>query len=369
MKNVMRLGFALEYSLGHVTHAQNLKTVIAEQARHIEPVYVDLPFDGMAGAWTRLPGVRSNWSVRASLGAYLGLRRHTGHLDGALFHTQVTALFSAGLMRRVPSVVSLDATPLQFDTLGRFYGHHPGENRHLEALKKRMNERAYNSARHLVTWSEWAKASLVADYGVPAEKVTVIPPGVNLAAWSRPARPVSPDLVHLLFVGGDFGRKGGDTLMQAWERLSPSVRAHTHLHIVTKTKGVAQALPNVSVYHGLTPNSDSLRALFAQADLFVFPTRGDCLPLAVLEALASGLPVITTGVGALPEAVQHERAGLIVPPDDAQALADALTRLVQDDALRCRLSISARESACERYDATRNYAALLATVEGVARSR
>ena len=162
----LNLGFALEQSLGHTTHAQNLKRVLAGRP-DIAPTYVDLPYDGLTGAWTRLPGVRSNWSLRASLGAWLGLRGRAKRLDGALFHTQVTSLFSAGLMRGMPSVVSLDATPLQYDALGAFYGHAPSGSARLEALKKRLNQRAFRSARHLVSWSQWAKDSLVADYGVP----------------------------------------------------------------------------------------------------------------------------------------------------------------------------------------------------------
>ena len=58
----MNLGFALEHSLGHTTHAQNLKRVLQERP-DITPTYVDLPYEGMTGAWTRLPGVRSNWSI------------------------------------------------------------------------------------------------------------------------------------------------------------------------------------------------------------------------------------------------------------------------------------------------------------------
>ncbi|MCC2669393.1 MAG: glycosyl transferase group 1, partial [Armatimonadetes bacterium] len=107
----MRLGLAMEYSLGHVTHADNLKAVLARD-RSVRPSYIDLPYHRTPGWWAGLPGVRSNWSLRASLGAYLGLRRRTASLDGALFHTQVTSLLSANIMRRVPSVISLDATPL-----------------------------------------------------------------------------------------------------------------------------------------------------------------------------------------------------------------------------------------------------------------
>lgn len=360
-----RIGFALEYSLGHTTHAQNLKKVLAESSERVEPMYVDLPYDGMTGRWTRLPGVRSNWSLRASLGAYLALRGQADRLDGALFHTQVTSLFSTGLMRRMPSVVSLDATPLQYDALGRFYGHQPSGSAALEAFKKRMNERAFSAARRLVTWSEWAKGSLVADYGVPADKIVVIPPGIDIAAWNRSERSSHPRKVHLLFVGGDFERKGGVTLLAALHGLSPEMQKRLHLHVVTRTEQAVQEAANVSVYHNVTPNSDVLRALFARADVFVFPTRGDCLPLAVLEALASSLPVITTSVGALPEAVQHGRTGWIVPPDDPVALGEALERLIGDDALRAQMGQAARYVAEARFDAKKNYEALVDTVLSV----
>ena len=360
----MNLGFALEYSLGHTTHAQNLKRVLQEDGS-VGPTFVDLPFHDTPGRWARLPGIRSNWSARASLGAYLGLRGQAHRLEAMLFHTQVTSLFSAGLMRRVPSVVSLDATPLQYDALGAFYGHRPSGHARVEAIKKRLNERAFAAARHLVAWSQWAKDSLVADYGVTPEKISVIPPGIDTARWDFPARPPSASRpVHLLFVGGDFARKGGDTLLEAFGRLPTEAAAH--LHIVTQTEGVGDGLPRVTVHRGVAPNSEPLLRLFAGADLFVFPTRGDCLPLAVMEALAAGLPVVTTDVAALPEAVTHGETGWIVPPSDPQALADALTVLIADPALRARLGRQARAVALARFDAAVNYRRLVETVKGVA---
>ena len=355
------LGFALEYSLGHTTHAQNLKRALLERP-DIAPTYVDLPYDGMAGAWTRLPGVRGNWSLRASLGAYLGMRRSARHLSGALYHTQVTSRFSAGLMHRTPSVISLDATPLQYDALGAFYGHVLSTNPRLEALKKRLNQRAFGAARHLVTWSEWAKASLAADYGVAPEKVSVIPPGIDTELWRRGKRRRVAGPLKLLFVGGDFPRKGGDTLLEAFKRLPPHL---AELTIVTKTQGIGNITSNITVRHDIQPNSEALLRLYADADLFVFPTRGDCLPLAVMEALTAGLPVVTTTVGALPEAVTHGETGWIIPPDDPAALADALQTLAGDAALLERLSGEAAAVGAERFSAKINYGLLIAAVQGV----
>jgi glycosyltransferase involved in cell wall biosynthesis len=355
MKN---LAFALEYSLGHTTHAQNLKRTLEGDSR-VAPHYIDLPYDSTPSWWSKLPGIRSNWSVRASLGAYFALKSQAHRIDAALFHTQVTSLFSAGLMQRMPSVVSLDATPLQYDRLGAAYGHQPSANARLEAAKKRLNRKSFQAARRLVTWSQWAKDSLVDDYGVPEEKITVIPPGIDTAAWDFPPRRPQDGPVNLLFVGGDFSRKGGDTLLSAFRRLPPS---SAHLHIVTKSEDVGEGMDHVTVHRGLTPNSDPLKQLYAQADLFVFPTRGDCLPLAVLEAQAAGLPVITTAVAALPEAVAHAETGWIVPLDDSAALAEAIAGLISDPQLRLDLGRAARDFALARFDAQRNYRRLVDTV-------
>jgi glycosyltransferase involved in cell wall biosynthesis len=377
------VGFALEYSLGHVTHAENLKRALADDGG-VRPTYVDLPFDGgagaLAGGWTRLPGVRSNWSLRASIGAYRALRGRVRDLDALFFHTQVTSLLSAGLMHRVPAVISLDATPIQFDALGAHYGHVPAGSAAVEDLKKRLNRRALAAAKGIVAWSEWAKQSLVADYGVPADKVTVIPPGIDAARWDFASRRETvwaaqsgrTRRVNILFVGADFKRKGGDTLLEAFRSLPRTGPAavDAHLHIVTKTENVGDDVEGgtdsrVTVYRGLTPNAECLRALYADADLFAFPTRADCLPLAVMEALAAGLPVITTDVAALPEAVTHGVNGWIVPVDDRAALAAALTRLSADTDLRRRLAMAARITGRERFDAATNYRRLVETVKGI----
>jgi glycosyltransferase involved in cell wall biosynthesis len=364
-KSALKSGFVLEYSLGHTTHAQNLKRALETRA-DIAPTYIDLPFHGMPGAWARLPGVRSNWSLRASLGAYLALRPQANALQCALFHTQVTSLFSAGLMRRLPAVVSLDATPLQYDALGPFYGHALSANLPLEAIKKRLNVRALAAARHLVTWSQWTKDSLIADYCMPAEKITVIPPGIDTTLW-RFERSLAPpnQPLHLLFVGGDFLRKGGDVLLEAFRRLPRSTNAL--LHLVTDSPAVSECEPKVCVHRKIAPNSKELLNLFRQADIFVLPTQADCLPLAIMEAMAAELPIITTSIGALPEAVLHRETGWIVPPGDVDALADAIDQLAADPSLRAQLGRQARRTALERFDATTNYNRLLTVIASVSR--
>ena len=87
-------------------------------------------------------------------------------------------------MKRIPTVVSVDATPIQYDQFGAQYTHERG-SRPAESMKWRLNRNAFAKAAHLVSWSEWSKESLIADYDVPASKITVLAPGVELANWSH----------------------------------------------------------------------------------------------------------------------------------------------------------------------------------------
>jgi glycosyltransferase involved in cell wall biosynthesis len=360
----------MEQSLGHVTVAKNLRFSLDRQ-RELDTTWLPVEF-GVGGLGARLPLYRSNWSVRASARA---LRAVSGALarrphDALLFHTQVTSLFSVPLMRRVPTVVSLDATPLNYDSVGPYYGHLAATGSVVDRLKKGLNRAAFRSARALVSWSEWAKDSLVRDYGVAAERVRVIPPGAAPAYFEvgreRLAQPPRADAgrVRLLFVGGDFARKGGPLLLEATRG---ALERQCELHVVT---GSDVALPSgathVHVHRGLTANSRELLALFRDADVFVLPSRADCLAVVLMEATAAALPVITTSVGALGEAVEDGESGLVVPAGDAAALRAAIEDLVGHPARRRRMARNAHELARRRFQAAENNRALVRLVAQVA---
>ena len=102
---------------------------------------------------------------------------------------------------------------------------------------------------------------------------------------------------------------------------------------------------------------DILRA----SDVFVLSSDYEGNPLSVLEAMATGLPVVSTAVGGVPELVQHGATGLLVPAGDARALAEAITQLGRDADQRAAMGHAARQTALERFDVramSRAYAAL-----------
>lgn len=87
---------------------------------------------------------------------------------------------------------------------------------------------------------------------------------------------------------------------------------------------------------------DDVAGLLAAADLFVLPSRSEGLPNVVLEAMASGLPVVATAVGGVPEVIRHGVDGWLVPPGSAEALGHAMERLAADPLLRRRMGLAAR---------------------------
>jgi glycosyltransferase involved in cell wall biosynthesis len=195
----------------------------------------------------------------------------------------------------------------------------------------------------------------VRDYGIPEERTAVVPPGVDLAAWQVPHRPERRGVPRLLFVGGDFARKGGRLLLEVFrERLF----GRAELDVVTR-EAVAEE-PGVRVHRGLSAGSEALQRLYREADAFVLPTLADCHSIASLEAMASGLPVVTTRVGANPEIVEEGETGFLVEAGDAGALARALTALV-DDAGRARaMGQRGRQRAERLFDARRTVDRLVA---------
>ncbi|NNE11559.1 MAG: glycosyltransferase family 4 protein [Ilumatobacter sp.] len=352
-----RVAFVLEQTLGHVTHSKNLTALLPEAARDlgIEPIFVPIPFE--LGAAGRIPGW-SNWTVRAGVRARRALRP-MDDVDALFVHTQVSAGLLGGWMSRVPTVLSLDATPLQYDQLGEAYAHEPRAQL-VERAKHHHQRAVFRRARRFVTWSSWARADLAASYGVDADLVTVIPPGVDVEAW-RPHPRSDDGPLQVLFVGGDLRRKGGDLLVEACAHLrADDTMPEFVLHLVTGSD--VEPGPGVEVHRGLTPNSPELVARFEAADVFCLPTLGDCLPLVLAEAGAAGLPLISTDVGAISEIVRPGATGELVEPGDVDGLTAALRSLLTDAPRRAAMGERARALVEREHDAKRNAVRLLDVV-------
>jgi glycosyltransferase involved in cell wall biosynthesis len=258
--------------------------------------------------------------------------------------------------RRTAVVHAADSTPRQLRAFGAHYHYWGGRSAVKFALREAVYRRFLRRVAAVHTYTEWAARSFRNDYGLPAERVHVLPPGVDVAWWTPPDEPAAEGPPRLLFVGGDFHRKGGDLLMDVFRA---RLRGRAELDVVTRPDTV-EPEPGVRVHTGLTPNDPRLRTLYGHADLLVIPTRADCFSMAGLEAMASGVPVVTCPVGGVGEVFEDGVQGRYVPPDDPAALGRALEALLGEPARRRAMGRAARALAVERYDAATNARRLLA---------
>ena len=354
--SVPRAAFILEQTLGHVTHADNLRDLVPRDNR-VAAEFCPIPF-AVEGWSSRIPGY-SNWTIRSGIRARRAIRDadRAQKVDALFIHTQVPSILAGRWVKRIPTVVSVDATPVQYDRFGAQYDHERSSSP-VERVKWMLNRRAFANAAHVVSWSEWSKQSLVADYEVPSSKVTVLAPGVDIAKWTRSTQGATDNsAVKILFVGGDMERKGGSLLIEAVRRLradtvvgndAPTVE----LHLVTGA--AVESAPGVVVHRGLRPNTPELIALYHNADVFCLPTLGDCLPMVLSEAGAAGLPLVATDVGALPEIVMDGQTGLIVEPGSVDSLMTALSRLIESAELRRTMGDNAAVLVADRFNAVKN---------------
>jgi glycosyltransferase involved in cell wall biosynthesis len=243
----------------------------------------------------------------------------------------------------------MDDTPLLKDSMAVGYGHEVDRLAPVRWYKNRNTTAVLRSANAVAPWSNWVRDSLIRDYGVDPARVEVIPPGIDLSRWRPNAERQGSGPLRILFVGGEFERKGGPLLLRAFANLPPG---RAELHLVTKSD--VPPRPGVVVHSGLSPNDPALTDLFTSSDVFVLPSRWEMFGIAAIEAAAAGLPVIVTKVGGLRDLVVDGVTGFAVDPDDGVALAERLERLLDDPVQRRRMGAAARARAEREFDATTN---------------
>lgn len=192
---------------------------------------------------------------------------------------------------------------------------------------------------------------------VDASRLHVIPNAIHVDDFSPGTVARRTSRVRILFVGMVSVRKGLDELRQAILTLRESGTTNFDVDIVggeevngellryRKSFHVA-GLDDCVQFHGYQDATG--RARFLQsADIFVLPSRNESFGIVNLEAMASGLAVISTRTGAIPEYIESGTSGLLIDVGDVPALVDALHRLINDEALRHSLGGNARDAVAQ----------------------
>jgi len=213
-----------------------------------------------------------------------------------------------------------------------------------------LQRQAYRCAHGIVA-NATAAAERLRREGIAAECIHVIPNGINLERF-RPARTVRP-IRTLLTVANLRKEKAHEVLFDAVARLAPR---HPELRLrvagdgprASELRALAAAL-GIAERVAFLGHREDIGALLADADVFVLPSRTEAFPNSVVEAMAAGVPVVAMAVGGLLELVDSGRTGLLVPPDDAAALATAVDGLIADPVRAMAIGGAAHDAIRNRY--------------------
>jgi alpha-maltose-1-phosphate synthase len=297
--------------------------------------------------------------LRSELGSsYLTkclIERKMRHDDYSLLHihTQSISLLMLGTMAKVPTVVSLDTTAVLVaeEVTDPAY-------RWTYQPTIALEQKVFDAAATVVTFSEHARLSVIRDYGIMEEKVKCIYPGVDIdfltGAFRKDSPPVGSGLCKLLFIGGDFGRKGGFDLLEVFLEQFADV---AELHLVTQVD-VECDHPNVHIYRDIQAYTEPWLDLYRMADVFVMPSRAEALGHVFVEAMAVGLPVVACRLPATAEIVVHRETGFLTEMGNREDLARHLGFLIGNPKLRRSMGIDGAFRASELFDARKNFHAL-----------
>lgn len=234
-----------------------------------------------------------------------------------LFSFQTQSLFDASV-EGIPHFVYTDHTVLanlgypNIDKKRELY------SRHWIELEKTI----YQNAALVFTTSDYALRSIVNDYMCDPGKVVCVYSGINVTTNFIPGHK-SYDNQNILFVGVEWERKGGPELVEAF-KLVLKVYPNARLTIVGCSPEVD--VPNCEVVGLVT--SEVVPQYYRQASVFCLPSKKEPSAVAITEAAAYGLPVVSTAIGGTPERVVHGKTGYLVKPGDVEELAHALIELI-----------------------------------------
>jgi glycosyltransferase involved in cell wall biosynthesis len=211
-------------------------------------------------------------------------------------------------------------------------------------------------AHHLLCNSNSLRDSLVARHGLPPERLTVVPNGVDPEFFQPPPGGTRQGPPVLLSVARLVPDKDHDTLLMAFARIA-SRHPEAELWLVGDGPR-RQALEHKAGDLALNgrvrffSGQPDLRAFYHRAHLFVLSSVTEALPNVILEAMAAGLPIVATRVGGIPEVVVEKSTGLLVEPGDVTGLAAALDYLLKNSEIRESMGQHGRERVMQQYSLT-----------------
>lgn len=279
-----------------------------------------------------MPHVAEPWHPPTNLGwAAVGLPRAARRAAVDLIHAPA---YTAPLSSAVPTVLTIH--DVSYERHPEWYPYRR------DWLRRAFYRRSARAAAHILTDSEFSRGEIVAAYGIDRARITVAPLGVSgFDCASSPTASLPPGIASpfLLHVGDLHPRRNLSMAVKAV--LAARERLGSPLSLVLA--GVDRGMADQLIAMTATQSSSSgalvalgavpepvLRSLYQHAVALVYPSRYEGFGLPVLEAMASGTPVIASRSASIPEVVGE--AGVLLDPDDTQGWTDAIVRIVSDPA-------------------------------------
>lgn len=227
-----------------------------------------------------------------------------------------------------------------------------------EPIDRHVVTDLFKCANIVVTISEYNRLHMVQKYGLPSSKINIVHCGVDLNRFIFKPRLIrhAGQPLRIINVGRLVPEKAQDVLLRAVSILKdhqlPFILEiigdgplSNQLHDVVNHLGLEDSV----VFHG-AKTQDFVIDRLAAADLFVLSSRAEGLPVVCMEALAAGTPLIATRIFGIPEMIEHEVNGLLVTPDEPQALADAVIRAHADPNMMANLAIAGRQTVIAEFE-------------------
>jgi starch synthase len=321
-------------------------------------------------AWSRM------WEgedklFNSTLGTFsVNLSMVRDRIDADLVHSHTWYGAMAGFMAKVLYDVPYVATVHSLEPLRPWKEEQLGRSYHLTSWIEKV---ALENADRIVAVSTHSRKEILDLFNVKPERVVVIHNGIDLKVWNRveggdTREAFGIDGDYILFVGRTTRQKGMVHLIDAMRYVDPGVRLvcctsapdtpAVEEEIARKVAGQ----PRVTWINTLLRESQYVE-LYSHATVFACPSVYEPFGIINLEAMACERPVVASAVGGIQEVVVPEETGLLVPPADPKALADALNRVLRDRALGRRMGLEGRKRVVEHFSWTSIARKTLATYE------
>ena len=209
--------------------------------------------------------------------------------------------------------------------------------------------RVYADMRLIFPMSQWLAESFARDFGVPRERIAPVGAGINLPniADTSGRDPTGTDI---LFVGKDFIRKGGATLLEAFKKVRKSVPNATLTIVGPSLVSLPDGVRCLgAIDKSSTSGIQTLLELYARSALFVLPSIYEPFGIVLAEAMAHGLPCVGSRVCAIPEIISHGTTGLLFSAGDSTDLAKQMLEILTDAGARQAMSAAGRQRQREMF--------------------